>query len=98
MDLNISEQQEIMLYKAVKDNNGVLSAKMAESMYSSKSTAHSAIDKLELAGYIERYTPGYWKVVKVTHDVKEEIKQAEEQEEQEQEEETESSEFEIKQK
>jgi len=62
------------LYKAVRNHNGVLPVKLAESMYSSKSTAHSAIDKLELAGYIERKTPGYWKVVKITEDIKQEIK------------------------
>lgn len=74
MDLSISEQQEILLYKAVKDYDGVVSISLAKSMYSSSTTAKKAIDKLKLAGYIEYKTPGYWDVVKVTQDVKEEIK------------------------
>jgi len=75
MDLGISEQQELLLYKACEQYNGRLKVELARSMYSSKNTAHSAIDKLELAGYIERVTPGVWKVVKVTDDIKQELKQ-----------------------
>lgn len=74
MDLSISEQQEILLYKACKEHNGRLPVELARGMYSSKNTAHSAIDKLELAGYIEFETPGVWSVVKVTDDIKEELK------------------------
>jgi len=81
MDLGISEQQEMLLFKACKDHNGVLPVSLARSMYSSKSSAHGAIDKLELAGYVERHAPGYWKVVKVTNDIKRELKQFEESEE-----------------
>jgi len=77
MDLGISEQQEMLLFKACKEHNGILPVSLARSMYSSKSAAHSAIDKLELAGYIERHAPGYWKVVKVTNDIKSELKQRE---------------------
>lgn len=75
MDLGISEQQEMLLYKACRDHDGVVPVSLARQMYSSKSAAHSAIDKLELAGYIEHLTPGFWKVVKVTPDIKQELKQ-----------------------
>lgn len=74
MDLQISDQMERMLYRAVKDRNGKLSVTLAERMYSSNQQAKSAIDKLELAGFIERSAPGYWDVVKVTDDIKEMIK------------------------
>lgn len=75
MDLGISEQQELLLYKACEEYNGRLKIGLARNMYSSKNSAHSAIDKLELAGYIERVTPGVWKVIKVTDDIKQELKQ-----------------------
>lgn len=73
MDLSLSEQQEMLLYKALKDHQGTLPVRMARDMYSSKSSAHSALDKLKLAGFIDFKTPGYFKVVKIPHGVKKEL-------------------------
>lgn len=78
MELKPTEQQEMLLYKACKEHQGTVPVTLARQMYSSKSSAHSAIDRLELAGYIEYMTPGYFKVVKVTRDVKEQLKMMEE--------------------
>jgi len=73
MDLSLSEQQEMLLYKAVKDYKGTLPVRVARDMYSSKSAAHSALDKLKMADFIEFKTPGYFKVVKIPHSVKKEL-------------------------
>lgn len=73
MDLSISDQQEMLLFKACKDYSGVLPVRLAEDMYSSKSSARSAVDKLRMAGFIELKTPGYFEVVKVTSDIKREL-------------------------
>lgn len=74
MKKSLSEQQEMLLFKACKDRNGVLPVQMAEDMYSSKSSARSAIDKLRLWDYISLKTPGYFKVEKLPHSVKRELK------------------------
>jgi len=74
MDKSLSEQQELLLYKACKDKNGTLPVRMAEQMYSSKSSARSAIDKLRLYDYVELQTPGYFRVVKLPSHLKEELK------------------------
>jgi predicted transcriptional regulator of viral defense system len=71
----ISEQMEMLLWKAVEDRNGVVSIRMAEQLYSTKSSAKSAIQKLELLDYIERTSPGHWKVIKLPSDIKRQLKQ-----------------------
>lgn len=75
MDSSLSENQELLLFKACKDNNGVVTRDLAERMYSSKSSAKSAIKKLELFDHIEYSAPGVWKVSKIPTDVKQELKQ-----------------------
>lgn len=77
MDKSLSETQEMLLFKACKDKGGTLPVSMAESMYSSKSSARSAIDKLRLYDYIELQTPGYFRVVKLPSHVKKELKSLE---------------------
>lgn len=74
MDKSLSEQQEMLLFKACKDKGGTLPVKMAEDLYSSKSSARSAIDKLRMFGYIELKTPGYFSVVKLPSSIKRELK------------------------
>lgn len=77
MDKSLSEMQEMLLFKACKDKGGTLPVRMAEQMYSSKSSARSAIDKLRLYGYVELQTPGYFKIVKLPRNVKRELKSME---------------------
>jgi len=77
MDLSLTEKQEILLYKACKNNNGKISMRLARVTYSSKNSAKSAIDKLKMNDYISQISPGYWRVEKVTDDVKQELKQLE---------------------
>jgi hypothetical protein len=74
MDKSLSEQQEMLLYRAAKKNGGTLSVSMAESIYSSKSSARSAIDKMRLFDYIELKTPGYFEIVKMPAGLKQELK------------------------
>ena len=80
MDKSLSEQQEMLLFKAVKDRGGTLPVKLAENMYSSKSSARSAVDKLRLFGYVELKTPGYFRVVKLPTHLKQELKSLQNQE------------------
>ena len=100
MDSNLSKEQEMLLFKACKDNDGVLSIHLARQMYSSNNTAKSAINKLELFDFIEQSSPGYWKVVKLPNDIKRELDQVlgDEKESEPEASETsrESSEFKIK--
>jgi len=44
---------------------------LARKLYSSKSSAQSAVQKLELLGYIKNTAPGAFKVEKITPDVRE---------------------------
>ena len=83
MDLNPSEKQEILLFKACKNNGGSLPIQLARSAYSSKNSASSVIDTLEMGGYIERVAPGVWEVEKVTQDVKEELAHLQDEDEEE---------------
>jgi len=100
MDSSLSENQELLLFKACKDNNGVVTRDLAERMYSSKSSAKSAIKKLELFDHIEYSAPGVWKVTEVPRDVKQELKHVMDDTEKETqkapEERQESSDFKIK--
>lgn len=73
MDRSLSEQQETLLFMAVKNNGGIVSMQMAEQLYSSKSSAKSAVNKLRMFDYVELKTPGYFRVVKLPRSVKEEI-------------------------
>lgn len=98
MDSALSEQQEMLLFKACKDNRGVVSRNLAERMYSSKSSAKSAVQKLEVFDYIQLTSPGHWKVVKLPNDIKRELKAIQEDTEEKQkapEEREESSDFKI---
>ena len=61
------------MYKAIKDYGGTLPVRVARDMYSSKSSAHSALDKLKMADFIEFKTPGYFKVIKIPYGVKKEL-------------------------
>jgi len=47
---------------------------LAEQLYSSKQSAQSAVQKLEVLGFVENSAPGYFKVVKVTNDVRQFLK------------------------
>jgi len=73
MKTSISEQQELLLLKACQ-NGGQFSIGLAEQLYSSKQSAQSAVQKLEVLGFIENSAPGYFKVVKVTSDVRQYLK------------------------
>lgn len=79
MAVSISEQQELLLMKAVK-NNGKLTMDMAKHMYSSKQSARSAVQKLETLDYVERHVPGVFLVKKVPPEVKEELEHQREDE------------------
>jgi len=70
MKTSISEQQELLLLKACQ-NGGQFSIGLAEQLYSSKQSAQSAVQKLEVLGFIENSAPGHFKVKKVTSDVRE---------------------------
>ena len=72
MKTGVSEQQELLLLKACQ-NGGQFSIGLAEQLYSSKNSAKNAVTKLEVLGFIENTAPGYFKVVKVTSDVKQEL-------------------------
>lgn len=74
MDVRPSEQQELLLLKACREYDGRLPISLARQLYSSGNSAKNAITKLEALGFIERTSPGYWKVVKVTDDVRDMIK------------------------
>lgn len=97
MDSTLSEQQEMLLFKACKDLDGAVTRDLAERMYSSKSSAKSAIKKLELFEYIELTAPGHWRVTKLPNDVKRELKAMQEDTEEQQapEKREESSDFKI---
>jgi len=69
MDLNISEQQEMLLLRACQNNHGTLTIETARKLYSSKNSAKSAVQKLESLGYIEKSGIGAFKVKRVTRDV-----------------------------
>jgi hypothetical protein len=75
MDKSLSEQQEQLLFMACKSNGGVLPVKMATDLYSSKSAAKSALNKLRLFDYISLKTPGYFEVDKLPRGVKQELKE-----------------------
>ena len=72
MSVSISEQQELLLLKAVK-NNGKLTMEMAKHLYSTKQSARSAIQKLETLDYIERHVPGVFLVKKVPSSLEAEL-------------------------
>lgn len=74
MDKSLTEKEEMLLYRAAKKNGGTLSVSMAEAMYSSKSSARSAIDKMRLFDYLELKTPGYFTIVKLPANLKQELK------------------------
>jgi len=98
MDSSLSEKQELLLFKACKEKEGVVTKYLAEKMYGSSATAKSAIEKLELFNYIESTAPGTYKVVKLPNDVKRELKHVLEETQEENkapEEREESSEFSI---
>jgi len=98
MDSSLSENQEMLLFKACKDKNGVITMRLAKKIYSSNGSAESAVKKLELFEYTERTAPGCWKVVKLPNDIKRELKALQEDNQEEQkapEERQESSDFKI---
>ena len=74
MDSSLSEKQELLLFKACKEKDGVVTKYLAEKMYGSPSRAKSAIEKLELFNFIESTAPGTYKVTKLPNDVKRELK------------------------
>jgi len=74
MDTTPSEQQELLLLKACRERHGRISMTLAKQLYSSKNSAKNAVTKLEALNYIERTAPGQFKVIKVTNDVREMIK------------------------
>lgn len=71
MKMDPSEQQELLLLKACRDNHGTLTMETARKLYSSKNSAKSAVQKLESLNYIEKSGIGAFKVKKVTMDVEE---------------------------
>lgn len=71
MDRTPSEQQELLLLKACKDNHGTLTMGLARRLYSSNNSAKSAVQKLEALNYIEKNGVGAFKVIQVTKDVEE---------------------------
>lgn len=89
MDRTPSEQQELLLLKACKDNHGTLTMELARRLYSSNNSAKSAVQKLEALDYIERNGVGAFKVIQVTKDVEEMLRENQEQKEDSSEEEVE---------
>lgn len=95
MEEKLSETQELLLWKACKERQGTVSISLAKRMYSSKSSAKSAIQKLELFDYIESTAPGHWKVIKLPRDVKKQLKEQQENKDEDNEEDKKKSEYEI---
>jgi len=54
MDTSLTEKQELILYKAVKDNNGVVQMSTAQAFYSSDNSARNALRRLSTLGFIEK--------------------------------------------
>ncbi|WP_157573593.1 hypothetical protein [Haloplanus natans] len=69
MDTSLSKKQKLLLLKGAK-NNGIITKRLAEEIYSSWSQGKSAIEKLEALDFIERSHPGVWRVKKAIDDVK----------------------------
>lgn len=65
----MNDKRKLLLKKAV-ENNGRLTTGMAQSLYSSNSSATSAIASLEFQGFIELSVPGVFEVVKLPDEVK----------------------------
>ena len=69
-----------LLYKGIK-NDGVISMNMANNLYSSKSSAKSAITSMQFQGYVELKTPGYFRIKKAPRSVKERVQEEQEEKE-----------------
>lgn len=54
MDTSLTEKQKLILYKAVKDNGGVVQMSIAQAFYSSKNSARNALRRLSTLGFIKK--------------------------------------------
>lgn len=77
--MTLSDEKKLLLLKA-HENNGKLKMSMANQLYSSKSSAKSAVSSLEFKGYIERDVPGVFRVVKVPESVERRVQDKRERE------------------
>lgn len=77
--MTLSDEKKLLLMKAV-ENDGRVKMSMAKQLYSSRSTAKSAISTLEFKGYLERDVPGVFKVVKIPDSVEQRIRERQEEE------------------
>lgn len=75
--MSLSDEKKLLLMKAV-ENDGKLKMSMAKQLYSSKSTAKSALSTLEFRGFLERDVPGVFKVVKVPDSVEQRLREKQE--------------------
>lgn len=71
--MGLSDEQRLLLLKGAL-GSGKVSMSMASSLYSSKSTAKSALSTLEFKGYIEPDVPGHFRIKKLPESVKEEYR------------------------
>jgi len=78
--MSLSEKKRMLLFKGAQ-KNGRVSMGMAESLYSSKSSAKSAITSLEFQGYVERDVPGFFRIKKLPRSVKERLDEIRDEEE-----------------
>jgi hypothetical protein len=70
----------MLLFQGAK-SNGKVGIEMAENLYSSKSSAKSAITSLEFQGYLEKDVPGFFEIVKLPRSVKNRLEELEEEDE-----------------
>jgi len=64
----------MLLFKGAQQG-GKISITMAENLYSSKSSAKSAITSLEFQGFVERDVPGFFKIKKLPREIKERLEE-----------------------
>jgi predicted transcriptional regulator of viral defense system len=77
--MSLSEKKRMLLFKGAQ-KGGKISITMAENLYSSKSSAKSAITSLEFQGFVERDVPGFFRIKKLPRDVKERLQEIQEEE------------------
>jgi len=72
--MSLSEKKRMLLFKGAQQG-GKISITMAENLYSSKSSAKSAITSLEFQGFVERDVPGFFKIKKLPREIKERLEE-----------------------
>lgn len=69
--MGMSENRKMLLALAAK-NGGTLKMEMAQNLYSSDGAAKSAVQSLQLKGYLSFQAPGLFRLEKVPYEVREE--------------------------